>query len=626
MATTINSSDLDFDSIKTNLKTYLKQQSEFKDYDFDASGLSNLLDVLAYNTHINGLTANMALNESFLNTAQLRSSVVSHAETLGYIPQSKTSAQATINLSFNIGVDQNDVPEKLQILSGYKFTSSVDDASYTFQTDGLIEAVNDGNNFFQFKTLDGNVNIPILEGVSKTKTFFAGEDAEDTVYIIPDANLDRQTAIIKIYDSPTSSDFTTYINLETANNITATTPAYILKEAPNGFFELTFGNGSTLGAVPKAGTKITVEYLSVDGSNANGARLFEPLNTVEVTEPVSGIGLQRLPIVSTVNRSVGGDDKESLSSIRRNSPFRYASQNRMVTHADYSNLIIRSYGALINDIISWGGEDNLIPEYGVTFVSIDFKESQGVTSAQQQVVEDTAKSNIRVLVDQLSIASFALKFTDPIDTFIETNVFFQYNPDYTNLSINTLQENVKSAMTAYYTSNIGKFGQAFRASQLQTKIDDVSPAILSSRIETKMQQRINPSSGVEQDFYFSYPSPIQVPDDLNLVVQSSIFKRTFGGQILNCRIQNELKTDTTNGRRLQIIDTASGDVKVDNVGSYDAGAGIVNLIGFKSDTGDEVKLSVSPANPSAIVPSREYILKHDTTRLSAKGIRTTASN
>jgi hypothetical protein len=219
-----------------------------------------------------------------------------------------------------------------------------------------------------------------------------------------------------------------------------------------------------------------------------------------------------------------------------------------------------------------------------------------------------------------------LKFTDPIDTFIETNVFFQYNPDYTNLSINTLQENVKTTMTAYFASRIGKFGQAFRASQLQTSIDDVSPAILSSRIETKMQQRINPSSGVEQDFYFSYPAPIQVPDDLNLVVQSSIFKRTFGGQILNCRIQNELKTDTRNGRRLQVVDTASGDVKVDNVGSYDAGAGIVNLVGFKSDTGDQIKLSVSPANPSAIVPSREYILKHDTTRLSAKGIRTTASN
>jgi len=626
MATTINSSDLDFNSIKTNLKTYLKQQSEFKDYDFDASGLSNLLDVLAYNTHINGLTANMALNESFLNTAQLRSSVVSHAETLGYIPQSKTASQGTINLSFNIGVDQQDVPETLQILSGYKFTASVDDASYTFQTQSLIEATNDGNNFFQFKTLDGNVNIPIFEGIAKTKTFFAGEDAEDALYIIPDKNLDRATAVIKIFDSPTSSDFTTYINLETATNITATTPAYILKEAPNGYFELSFGNGSTLGAVPKAGTKITVEYLSVDGSSANGARLFEPLNTVEVTEPVSGTGLQRLPIVSTVNRSVGGDDKESLASIRRNSPFRYASQNRMVTHADYSNLILRNYGSLINDIISWGGEDNLIPEYGVTFVSIDFKESQGVTSDQQKVIEDNAKSNIRVLVDQLSIASFALKYTDPIDTFIESNVFFQYNPDYTNLSINTLQENVKNIMNVYYSGNIGKFGQAYRASQLLRLIDDVSPAILSSRVETKMQQRIYPSSGVEQNFSFAFPASIQSPDDVTTVVQSSIFKRTFAGQLLNCRIENELKTDTTTGRRLQIVDTASGDIKVDNVGSYDAGAGTVSLVGFKSNTNDSIKLSVTPANASAIVPTREYILKHDTTRLSAKGIRTTSSN
>jgi hypothetical protein len=329
MATTINSSSLDFDAIKNNLKTYLKQQSEFSDYDFEASGISNLLDVLAYNTHINGLTANMALNESFLNTAQLRSSVVSHAETLGYVPQSKTASQATINMSFNIGIDQSDVPETLQIASGYKFNASIDDASYTFQTQELIQATNDGNNFFQFTTLSGSTSIPIYEGVAKTKTFFAGEDAEETLYIIPDLNLDRATAIVRIYESSTSDDFTTYVNLETATNITATTPAYILKEAPNGFYELTFGNGSTLGAVPKAGAKITVEYLSVDGANANGGRLFEPLNTVEVTEPTSGSGLQRLPVVSTVNRSVGGTNKETLDSIRRNAPFRYATQNRI---------------------------------------------------------------------------------------------------------------------------------------------------------------------------------------------------------------------------------------------------------------------------------------------------------
>jgi hypothetical protein len=623
MATTIQSSSLDFDAIKNNLKTYLQQQKEFKDYDFDASGLNNLLDVLAYNTHLNGLTANMALNESFLNTAQLRSSVVSHAETLGYIPASKSASQAVINMSFNVGTSQADVPEKLQISSGYKFTANVNDASYTFQTQELIEAINDGNNFFQLQTLDGSTDIPIKEGIAKTKTFFAGEDSEETVYIIPDVSLDRATAIIKVFDSSTSSDFTTYINLETANNITATTPAYILKEAPNGYYELTFGNGSTLGAVPKAGAKITVEYLSVDGENANGARLFEPLATVEVTEPPSGIGLEQLPLISTVNRSVGGAQKETLDSIRRNSPFRYASQNRMVTHSDYSSLILRSYGSYINDIIAWGGEDNVVPEYGMAFLSVDFKNDINAT------LRNTIKDNIRVLVDQLSIASFGLKFADPIITFLETNVFFQYNPDYTNLAINTLQENVKTVVANYYSTNIGKFGQAYRRSSMLALVDDVSPAILSSRVDTKMQQVFTPSGGVEQDFTFSFPVPIAVADDINTVVNTSTFLfLPEYDPILNptptvktCRLENKLSTNT-----LQVIESATGGIIKDNAGSFNASAGTVTLTGFKANSNDAIKLSVSAANSSAIVPTREYILKSDNTRLSAKGIRTTASN
>ena len=623
MATTIQSSSLDFDAIKNNLKTYLQQQKEFKDYDFDASGLNNLLDVLAYNTHLNGLTANMALNESFLNTAQLRSSVVSHAETLGYIPASKSASQAVINMSFNVGTSQADVPEKLQISSGYKFTANVNDASYTFQTQELIEAINDGNNFFQLQTLDGSTDIPIKEGIAKTKTFFAGEDSEETVYIIPDVSLDRATAVIKVFDSSTSSDFTTYINLETANNITATTPAYILEEAPNGYYELTFGNGSTLGAVPKAGAKITVEYLSVDGENANGARLFEPLATVEVTEPPSGIGLEQLPLISTVNRSVGGAQKETLDSIRRNSPFRYASQNRMVTHSDYSSLILRSYGSYINDIIAWGGEDNVVPEYGMAFLSVDFKNDINAT------LRNTIKDNIRVLVDQLSIASFGLKFSDPIITFLETNVFFQYNPDYTNLAINTLQENVKTVVANYYSTNIGKFGQAYRRSSMLALVDDVSPAILSSRVDTKMQQVFTPSGGVEQDFTFSFPVPIAVADDINTVVNTSTFLfLPEYDPILNptptvktCRLENKLSTNT-----LQVIESATGGIIKDNAGSFNASAGTVTLTGFKANSNDAIKLSVLAANASAIVPTREYILKSDNTRLSAKGIRTTASN
>ena len=613
MATTINSSALDFQTIKNNLKTYLEQQSEFADYDFEAAGLSNILDVLAYNTHLNALNANFALNESFLSTSQLRSSVVSHAETLGYIPQSKTAAMATVNMSFNIGIDQADVPETLQIPAGYKFTSSVDDGSYTFQTQELIEATNDGNNFFQFQTLVGSTNIPVYEGIAKTKTFFAGEDGENAIYIIPDENMDRQTAVIKIFESAVSSDFTTYVNLETATNITPTTPAYILKESPNGYFELTFGNGSTLGAVPKAGSKITVEYLSVAGSPANGASVFEPVETVEVTEPVSGIGLERLPIVSTTARSAGGASKETLESIKRNAPFRYATQNRMVTHVDYASLILREYGTVIKDIIAWGGEDNLKPEFGVTFLSVVFKDDVDTS------LRNTTKDNIRVLVDDLSIASFDLKFSDPIQTFIEVNLFFQYNPDFTNLSINALQERVRTTMTNYFSENTGKFGQAFRRSNLLSLVDDTSNAILSSRADVKIQQQFTPSSGVSQDFEFDFPVAISPVDDVNFIVESSTFKRTLAGTEINCRIRNKLNTN-----KLQIINTATGDIVADNIGSFSGSK--INLVGFRADESKLIKLSCIPANQSALVPEREYILKVDNTRLSAKGIITSASN
>ena len=615
MATTINSSSLDFQAIKNNLKTYLEQQSEFKDYDFEAAGLSNLLDVLAYNTHLNGLTANFALNESFLSTSQLRSSVVSHAETLGYIPASRTASMATINMSFNIGIDQADVPEKLQIASGYKFTSSVDDGTYTFQTQELIEAINDGNNFFQFKTLDGDTNISIKEGIAKTKTFYAGEDGEDVLYIIPDVNLDRKTTVIKVYESATSADFTTYVNLETATNITPTTPAYILKEAPNGYFELTFGNGSTLGAVPKAGSKIAVEYLSVSGPASNGARIFEPIDTVEVTEPTSGIGLERLPVVSTTSRSSGGSEKETLDSIRRNAPFRYATQNRMVTHVDYANLVKREYGTLIEDIIAWGGEDNSIPDFGVAYLSIVFNSDVSTTLRNQ------TKDNIRTLVDQLSIASFDLKFTDPVETFLELNVFFQYNPDYTNLSINSLQETVRNTMTDYFVTNTGKFGQTFRRSQLLALIDDASPAILSSRADVKMQQRVN-LTNIATDYKLTFPVSISTPDDVNHIITSEPF--FFNG--VSCTIKNQLKTDRVDGTRLQIIDNSTGKVAAfgDNVGSYDTTT--INLIGIKSDTAENIKFAAVPANQSAIVPVREFILDIDPTRLNAKGISTSASN
>ena len=299
MATTIKSTALDFASIKSNLKTFLAQKEEFTDYNFEASGLSNILDVLAYNSHYNGLIANFALNESFLNTAQLRSSVISLAEGIGYVPDSKTSAFALVNLSINLaGVA--DRPATVSLLSGTTFTSTIDDTEYTFQTQENISATDNGSGFYEFVDANGSNKIKIFEGTAVTKTFIVTQNSENAVYIIPDESMDIQNAVVRVYDSPSSTDFVTYTNILDANVINIDSTLFILKESPNGFYELSFGNGTTLGRTPDAGSKATVTYLRVAGADANGGTLFEP--TSQVT--VGGVGYDLT--VTTDSRSAGG--------------------------------------------------------------------------------------------------------------------------------------------------------------------------------------------------------------------------------------------------------------------------------------------------------------------------------
>ena len=201
MATTIRSTALDFNNIKSNLKTYLANSNEFKDYNFEASGLSNILDVLAYNTHINGLIANFALNESYLPTAQLRSSMVSLAEGVGYVPDTNTASQAKVRITFNNSNMSNTV-----ILPAYtKFDTTVDDVSYTFQTIEAHTAVNYGSGFYEFKTAAGSNQIPIFEGTLRSKTFLVGEYEDNPVYVIPDRTIDADTVTVNIFESATST-------------------------------------------------------------------------------------------------------------------------------------------------------------------------------------------------------------------------------------------------------------------------------------------------------------------------------------------------------------------------------------------------------------------------------------
>ena len=615
MATTINSTALDFANIKTNLKTYLQNTTEFADYDFEASGLSNILDVLAYNTHVNGLTTNFALNESFLGTAQLRSSVVSLATGIGYVPDTMTSAFGTVGVTMSLaGISGR--PSTVDLPNNTRFSSTVDDVTYTFQTREVHTGADDGNGLYEFKTADDSTAIPIFEGTLKTKTFNVGEFNEADVYMIPDATLDADTAIVRVIDGSRSD---VYTNITAATTISSTSTIYILKESPNGFYQLSFGGNGILGLAPAAGNTITVEYLATKGAVANTAKAFTALDTVTV------LGSARTLTVSTTAAAIGGDNKETIASIRTNAPFQYATQNRMVTPEDYTSIINRNFSTLINDIISWGGQDNPEPQFGTVYSSIDFETD--VTAATQTAT----KASIEDLVKQLAVISFNVEFADPVVTFIETQLFYQINTNLTALSTNAITNSIKLVKDAYFTANTGKFGKAFRRSALLTLVDEVSSAVLSSRAVIRMQQRIVPVVNTFNKFTLTFPAPIAKPaanaspTDTDYIVKSNAF--LVDG--VPCRILNEQRPNIATNK-LQVVSSATGTIIVDNIGSFNTATGVLTITAFRP-TGvlggsSDIKIAALPANQSAIVPERNNIIKYDANASTITAVTTEADN
>jgi len=591
MATTIKSTELDFNTIKNNLKLFLAQKPEFADYNFEASGLSNLLDVLAYNTHYNALMANFALNESFLSSAQLRSSLVGLAGGLGYSVGSRKASFAVVNLQ----VTNNDNPSSMTIPSGTKFTTTINSKSYTFQTRDALTALADGTGVYQF-TLNGNRNVPIYEGVTKRKTFIAGPSSENDTYVLPVKNLDLDTVVVRVYDSITSNRYDQYINIFDTTTIDETSRIYVMKESPNGYYELTFGNGVRLGRFPQAGDKIEVIYSAVAGPEANGGKTFVPTTTID------GKTLS----VTTVSVSSSGSFKEEIESIRKNAPFQWAAQNRMVTAQDYAALVKRNFSNVVSDIKAWGGEDNIPADYGSVYLSIVF-------STDDAVVIENTKSDITALADDLSIASFDVQFTDPVETFLEVTTTFQFNPQLTSLDTTTVENSVLAAMQSYFDTSTGGFNQAFRRSNMLTEIDATDDAILSSRADIKMQKRFVPDGSPSQTIFFA--AAISVPDDDNFIVESD----PFNFQSKPCVLKNRLDTNI-----IEIIEIASGNPLIDNAGTYDAVNGTITLLNFTGTilNGAYIRVVATPANPSVISPLRNNIVRYDNQASRARAVIT----
>jgi len=486
--------------------------------------------------------------------------------------------------------------------AGFRFSSTINNKTYTFKTRQTLIATNNGSNQYYFQ-LGENQNFAIYEGKQTRKVFIAGPAGENVSYVIPTESLDLNTVKVNVYADTSTTFYDVYTNLNDTVNIDKNSRIFVVKEAPNGQFELSFGNGARLGKFPSTGNKIEVIYDEVAGPLANGGRTFTPLDTVQ-----DGNGEALTANVTTIVGSMAGQNKESIESIRKNAPYLYATQNRMVTAQDYASLVLRKYSNLITDIKSWGGEDNLPPRYGSVYLSIVF-------NTLDTEIQSAAKSGIQALAKNLSVASFDVQFTDPTTTYLEVQTTFQWNPNLTTESQTAIETLVNTTVENYFNEQLGGFDKSFRRSNLLTVIDDAEPSILSSRADVKMQYRFIPVAGTV-NYTIDFPAGIADPDNTTFIVRSDNF---YIGQKV-CYIRNRLNT-----KIIEVIDISTGSPLIDNIGEYNATTGQITLSNF---TGvliagtPYIKITAIPANQATINASRSDVLAFDNFASSTNAIIT----
>jgi len=460
--------ELDFDTIKTNLKSFLQQQSEFSDYDFDGSGLSVLLDILAYNTHYNGYYLNMVANEAFLDTAILRDSAVSLAKTLGYIPYSVTSSRAVINLTIDSGTT---TAETLTIPKGYVFRSSlIDNKSYNFVT--LESAtVTKSNTSFHFEDLN------IYEGQLVTYNFNHTESSNPkAIFVLPDANIDTTTITVSVTPSAGNTEVTVYTQVTEVLDVSSTSNVYFLQEGKNGRYEIYFGDG-VVGKKLSDGAIVTVTYLVTNGSAANKANGFV------ATTAIDGYTNFTIDIVDVAS---GGADRESVESIKYSARSQYATQNRLVTFKDYEAYVKRNYPS-IDSLSVWGGEDETPPVYGKVYISLKPKTNYFISETEKQRIIDE-------IITPKAIVAVQAEIRDPEYLYLLVNNYVKYDPRKTTSSVDTIENNIRNAVISYKQTYLDKFGATFAISKFQDEIDDTNlNSIVGSETVVRVQKRFEPT-------------------------------------------------------------------------------------------------------------------------------------
>ena len=591
MATTdkrLNVTELDFDNIKTNLKTFMRNQDDFTDYDFEGSGINALMDLLAYNTHYLAMNVNMAANEMFLDTASIRSTVVSHAKTLGYTPNSARAPIGTINVTLNntAGLVTATIPAETV------FTSTVDDVSYQFVTiSEHTTNISNGQLIFS--------GIPIYEGTYTKNRYTVDTKNVDQKFKITSDRADTTTLTVQVFSSADSSTFDTYTLATDITQVGPTSEVYFLQECDDGRFEVYFGDG-IIGKALSDNNVVVLSYVVTNKQEANGATTFNTTATISGITDIT---------VATVSAASGGSEPESIQSIKLNAPLDYAAQGRAVTPEDYKAIIPKVYPNT-KSVQVWGGEDNSTAVYGRTYISIVPTAGSITASAKETIVND--------LKNTYTIASVTPVIVDPVTTFIRLGVNFKYNKKNTTKTSETLVSNVTTALQNYDANTLQKFDGVFRHSQVTGLIDDVDSSILSNITTVKLSQFVTPTLNTSTKYELEFNNAVYNPHSGHASTEGGVLSST--GFTISGDANEMFLNDDGNGviRMFYYTDGTTLTYKDESAGviDYTTGKVILNALNITSvsnvdgATSTKFRIVITPASTD-VVAVRNQILQID---------------
>ena len=549
--------ELDFDDIKVNLKQFLTNYRDtdgnliFKDYDFDASSLSILLDILSYNTHYNAYYANMVANEMFLDSAVKRSSAVSIAKHLGYTPLSYRSAKAKVSFTIN---DPVGTPSTLTLPKFSPFTTNINDIEYTFSNLDAV-TIKPTNGIYTF------TDVEITEGVPLSYTYRVDISGPTEKYKIPNLNVDTATLRVTVQNSFTDLTTTTYVQVGGLEAVSPQSQIYYLEQNPTGYYEIFFGDNTT-GKKLVSGNLVKIEYLISNGSACNVSGSIE--QSFSLGSTVGGVQLASSILASS--NSTGGDNGDTIAAIKFKAPRFLSSFNRAVTANDYKAIIEANY-PLVESIAVWGGEDNNPPKYGKVIISL--KPYKGYTINTE--IKNKIKNDI---LQDKKMVTIIPEFVDPNYLYIALDTKVKFDPKNSRYNANEISTLVKGKINDYFSTDLQKFNKSFIYSKLSKIIDAIDGSIVGNVSNFKIQKRISPVVNITNTFNGSNSIKFANPLTSGSVISTAFYYRV-NTDIKTVYIQDVITTSSTS--TINLYDFYTDKLIVSNIGSIDYTAGIVSI-------------------------------------------------